>query len=332
MSSEKIALLQNILEQKNRFDLSYKFENSYFKSDCYDGWNGGLYKIIFYVDSKYFFELSKLDEENRNFLVEILNALDFDNIGEITHIDFKINTKLLCERLNNILYIFVDESGDMDFSTKGSKYYMFSFLLKKRPFKLHEVISSYRYSLLERNLTSLNQKRLDIEKFHACEDNKHIREHLFNLISNFIKFEKEPIKIYSYILEKPKVLPEKTKDDSNFYSENLRYAIIKFLEKINIANDFIIITDNLPVRRNKNKQIGAIKSGIKHYLEEKKIKVRYDIFHHSSASSVNLQIVDYINWAIHRKYEKGDEYFYNKIKAYIIEEEVMTKDRTKEYY
>ena len=34
----------------------------------------------------------------------------------------------------NTTYIFVDEAGDMDFSARGSQYYMFSFLVKKRPF------------------------------------------------------------------------------------------------------------------------------------------------------------------------------------------------------
>ena len=30
-----------------------------------------------------------------------------------------------------VLYIFVDEAGDMDFSPRGSKHYMFNFLVKK---------------------------------------------------------------------------------------------------------------------------------------------------------------------------------------------------------
>ena len=104
------------------------------------------------------------------------------------------------------------------------------------------------------------------------------------------------------------------------------------MDKIGIDKDFIIITDNLAVKKDKNKQIGAIKSGIKEYLRSNKINVRYDIFHHSSASSVNLQIVDYINWAIFRKYEKGDTRFYEKISKYILDEEDMTKDRDKRYY
>ena len=61
---------------------------------------------------------------------------------------------------NEVVYIFVDEAGDMDFSSQGSKYYMFNFLVKQRPFRVHEHIANYRYSLLERNLHSLNGRRI----------------------------------------------------------------------------------------------------------------------------------------------------------------------------
>ncbi|MDA3078130.1 DUF3800 domain-containing protein [Campylobacter sp. JMF_06 NA1] len=229
---------------------------------------------------------------------------------------------------STITYIFVDEAGDMDFSANGSKHYMFSFLVKKRPFALHEKIASYRYSLLERNLDPLNEKRLDIEYFHACEDNKFIKNKMFELISNF---DSKKVKIYSYILEKPKVLPEKREKKSEFYTSNLTFATSRLLDKLKIDNNFIIITDRLPIPNNKN-LISAIKKGIKEYIKNNNLNIRYDIFHHSSASSANLQIIDYVNWAVFRKYEKMDESFYAKIKRYILDEEVLTKDRDEKFY
>ena len=48
---------------------------------------------------------------------------------------------LKVQNISDTVYIFVDEAGDMNFSLKGSKYYMFNFLIKKRPFNLHEYIS-----------------------------------------------------------------------------------------------------------------------------------------------------------------------------------------------
>jgi len=227
------------------------------------------------------------------------------------------------------IYIFVDEAGDMDFSLKGSKYYMFNFLVKKRPFSLHEHISNYRYSLLERNLLEIGNKRLDIESFHACEDNKYIKQSLFEIISTF---DENNVKAYSYILEKQKVVPSKRQEKDKFYIDNLNLAIQQLLNKLKIDENFIIITDRLPIQKNKRKQIGALKKGIKRYLTKNCLTIRYDIFHHCSASSVNLQIVDYISWAIFRKYEREDDVFYKKIEKYLIQTDVMTKHRKINHY
>jgi len=237
--------------------------------------------------------------------------------------------KLKVQTTNDTIYIFVDEAGDMDFSKKGSKYYMFNFLIKTRPFNLHEYISNYRYSLLERNLDPLNDKRLNIESFHACKDNKYIKNEIFNIISTF---NENSVKAYSYILEKPKVEPNKRLEKDIFYVDNLNLAIQKLLDKLQIDNNFIIITDRLPVANNKNKQVGALKKGIKEYLRNNHLNIRYDIFHHCSASSVNLQIVDYISWAIFRKYEWNQDIFYKKIEKYLISIDLMTKDREVNHY
>jgi len=258
--------------------------------------------------------------------MEWYNVVKLDKINSLA---FTINTDIAIEYINDAVYIFVDEAGDMDFSSNGSKYYMFNFLIKNRPFNLHEIIANYRYSLLERNLDPLGGKRLDIEAFHVHEDNKYIKEEMFNLISTF---DKKSVKAYSYILEKPKVEPSKRDEKDKFYVDNLKFAIRKLLDELEIKKDFIIITDRLPVHKNKNRQVAALKKGIKEYIKTKKLNIRYDIFHHCSASNVNLQIVDYISWAIFRKYERSEDGFYKKIEKYLIKIDEMTKDRKFSHY
>jgi len=324
-----IEIVQYILKHNNRHDLAVLLDGATYKSFCIDNWNGGIGSIEIRVKPDCYLSCLSLPKEDVDFLVTLFNGLphEYDEIREIT---FAINTQINTLPIDqNVTYIFVDEAGDMDFSSKGSKYYMFNFLVKKRPFGLHEHISNYRYSLLERNLEHKNVKRLDIEAFHAHNDNKYIKEAMFNIISTF---NPDTVKVYSYILEKPKVLPEKRKEKERFYIDNLSYAIGRLLNRIGINSPFIIITDRLPIQKNRSKQIGALKKGIKLYLQEKGLKFRYDIFHHCSASSANLQIIDYISWAVFRKYEHGQENYYEKIKQYIIDEEVMTKERRVNHY
>lgn len=327
--TENIKIIQNILKKQNKYDLAIKLENANFDLRVEHEWGGNSYQIInINVHPNYFLELKNINEKDKELLLEIVNGIyEID----ISLIEFKINTNVNIETISDTLYIFVDEAGDFDFSSNGSKHYLFTFLVKKRPFNLHEYIASYRYSLLERNLDPLVEKRLDIEAFHACEDNNYIKNELFNIISTF---DENSVKAYSYILEKPKVTPEKRNQKDRFYIDNLSFAIQKLLNELNINKNFIIITDRLPVQNNKNKQIGALKKGIKEYLKSKDLdkQLRYDIFHHCSASSVNLQIADYICWAIFRKFERNDDTYYKKIEKYLIKIDEMTKDRQEVYY
>jgi hypothetical protein len=320
-----IKIIQNILKKKNRYDLALKIENCYFEEYQIDN---NIGEIKLFVHPNNYLDFKELCEMDLALLVELFDGLPHDYY-EINSIIFTIDTKRVIEEISDTVYIFVDEAGDMDFSTKGSRHYMFNFLVKRRPFNLHEYIATYRYSLLERNLDPLKGKRLDIESFHAHNDNKFIKKELFNIISTF---DENSVKLYSYILEKPKVAPEKRKEKDKFYINNLNHSIQMLLDKIGIESNVIIITDNLPVHKNKAKQIGALKKGLKEYIKRNRLDIRYDIFHHCSASSANLQIVDYMGWAIYRKYEHSQDNYYQKISKYIIGEELMTKDRTESYY
>ena len=330
MDKNYIEIIQNILRKEDKYDLAIKLENAYYLDYQIDNWNGGIGEIELFVHPNYFFEFDAMDEDCKNILIKVFNGLPH-KYYEINSIKFSINTDINVKKISDTLYIFVDEAGDMDFSAKGSTHYMFTFLAKRRPFNLHEYISNYRYSLLERNLDPFVNKRLDIEAFHACEDNNYVKNELFNIISTF---NENSVKAYSYILEKPKVDPSKRKEKDRFYIDNLSFAIQKLLDVLNIDKNFIIITDRLPVQNNKKKQIGALKKGIKEYLKNKNLdkQIRYDIFHHSSASSANLQIVDYICWAIFRKFERNDDSYYKRIEKYLIKVDEMTKDRKEVHY
>ncbi len=329
MQNNHIKTVQYLLQKQNKYDLSIKLEGAHYKAEYISEWNEVENICLeLYVHPNYFLELKNLSDIEIKMITTLFTGL-FESSIHIQNIEIKIDKNIKVQSISDTIYIFVDEAGDMDFSAKGSKYYMFNFLIKKRPFNLHEDIANYRYSLLERNLDPLGGKRLDIEAFHACEDNKYIKAEIFNIISTF---NKDSVKSYSYILEKPKVEPTKRQEKDKFYIENLNLAIQRLLDKLQIDKNFVIITDRLPVHKNKNKQIGALKKGIKEYIKENSLNIRYDIFHHCSASSVNLQIVDYISWAIFRKYERGQDIYYKKIEKYLIDVDLMTKNRRVNHY
>ncbi len=325
-SRKSIKIIQNILKVEGEFDLALKLENSYFKYI----YGYASTQVELFVNQNYFLDFKRMSENKTNLLIELFNGLNNDGY-KIDEIIYIIDKNIGIEKSDEMLYIFIDESGNRDFTKNGSKYFMFNFLIKKRPFNLHDVISNYRYTLLERNLESSKsgKDRLDIEYFHASRDNKYIKDKMFDFISTF---DTSSIKVYSYILEKPKVDPDKRKEIDKFYIDNLTYAIKKLLTILNIDENFIIITDKLPIKKKEKLQAKAIKSAIAKYIEDMQLNIRYDIFHHCSASSVNLQIIDYISWAIFRKFEHKQGEFFEKIEKYIIKIDNVTSNREKKYY
>jgi len=332
MSKKNIKFVQNLLKNKNKYGLALKLENSYYTLEHFSEFNEMVSATaIIYINSNNYFDFLELDEDDKELIKLSLNALTHTDYNYIGNIEFKIDVDIEIDNFDDIVYIFVDESGNRDFTAKGSKYFMFNFLIKKRPFNLHSPISNYRYTLLEKNLDPLkgNDRRLNIESFHACKDNKYIREEIFNIISTF---DEKFVKAYSYILEKPKVNPDMRNQKDEFYIDNLTYAIKNLLDILEIDKNFIIITDRLPINKDEKQKIKALKEGVAQYLDSKDLTIRYDIFHHCSASSVNLQIVDYISWAIFRKYEHGEDTSYKKIEKYLIKIDDMTKERDKNHY
>ena len=324
--NKNIQIIQHMLRDQKRYDLALKLESAHYRlfETIYENVGG----VNLFVHPNHFPFFNSLCQEDKSLLMEFFGGLH-PEYSAIREIKVSIDTEISVTPVTDTIYIFVDEAGDMDFSKNGSKHYMFTFLVKQRPFKIHDYLSNYRYNLLEKNLDPHMRAKLDIEAFHATEDNKYVRREVFDIISTFAE---EDIKVYAYILEKWKVLPEKRKNRDVFYIENLRYAIQLLLKKLEISKPFVIITDRLPIKQNKKTQIKALKEGIKHYLKESGLAIRYEIFHHCSASSVNLQVVDYISWAIFRKRERDDTEFYDKIEKYIMAEEVMTKNREVSYY
>jgi len=324
MNSNEIEIIIKILQNYKKFDIAKILEKSIFELDMIDGWNGGIYDVIIKINPVFYLKSKQILNENIEILIDIFKGL-YPDIN-INNIKSAINKNINITN-DNVTYIFVDEAGNMDFSEKGTKYYIFTFLIKKRPFYLYDYLQSYRLDLLEEALQG--NFNIDIEAFHASYDNKFVKENVFKIISS-LSIEK--IKIYSYILEKPKIIPSKTKEKGKFYINNLIYATKKLLNKIQIDEDFIIFTDKLPIEQNKKNQIKAFKEGINEFIKDKKLSIKYKIFHHCSASNINLQIVDYICWAIFRKYERNDNYYYKMIKKFILEEDLVTKDRNKSFY
>ena len=219
---------------------------------------------------------------------------------------------------NRILYIFLDEGGNLDFSNQGTKYFTLTSLSKERPFEAYKSLNELKYNLIELGV--------EIEYFRASEDRQAVRDSVFNIIRSHLA----PTRIDSLIVEKRKT-GQALQPEERFYPEMLGYLLQYVVKGYDLGSfdKVIVFTDNIPVQRKRRAVEKAIKMTLAHKLPP---GISYYIFHHASKSNYDLQIVDYCNWAVYRKWERGDQRSYEIIKDVVVSEFDIFRAGTTRYY
>ncbi len=220
------------------------------------------------------------------------------------------------EMTNRCLYIFLDEGGNFDFSPTGTRYFTLTSVAMHRPFAVRDLWDDYRHELLEfgRN----------VEYFHCADDNRYLRDRLFSILHD----HQTSLRIDSLIVEKAKTGPP-LRNDHRFYPEMLGYLLRHVFEHLNGYSEIIAITDTIPHQKKRK----AVEKGVKQALKAMlPAEVKYRVLHQASRSHYGLQVADYCNWAIYRKWDTGETYYYDQIKDALHSEFEIFKTGTQRYY
>ena len=215
------------------------------------------------------------------------------------------------------LYVFLDEAGNFDFSPSGTKYFILSALSKERPFCAYHEMTELKYDLVETGG--------GIEYFHASEDKQAVRDQVFGIIQHNLK----GVRIDSLVVEKRKTGPSLHAAE-RFYPKMLGYLLRYVLKAypLDQYQEVLVFTDKIPV----NKKRQAVEKAVKQTLAEMLPRTaRYRLLHHESKSNMDLQIVDYCNWAIYRKWDFDDTRSSSLIQSAIASEYDIFK-RGKTFY
>ena len=219
---------------------------------------------------------------------------------------------------SRFLYPFLDEGGNLDFSKNGTKYFVLSSLAKERPFYAGKELIELKYDLVELGT--------NLEYFHAAEDRQAVRNAVFAIIAKYL----EGVRVDSLIVEKRKTGPA-LQPVEYFYPRMLGYLLRYVLGKISLSDfqEVIVFTDRVPV----NKHREAVEKAVKVTLAEAlPAGTRFRVYHHDSKSNLDLQIADYCNWAIYRKWNSGDDRSYNVIGPVVRSEFEIFKTDSQFYY
>ena len=218
------------------------------------------------------------------------------------------------------LNIFIDESGNFDFSPNGTKHFV---LTAVSTTDCPELLSGY-FQLRHR----IAATGLDLEEFHATEDRQVVRNQVFDLLEEHVAHS--CFSVDAVIVQKNKVNPA-IREETVFYPKLLKILLTRvFRQRVDNQVDRVNVW---AARVGTKKKRATFEKAIKLYLgNELKASLPFGIFIHSSVSHPMLQVADYCCWAINRKWKDGEIRHYSRIEPAVLTEFDVFRVRTKEYY
>jgi hypothetical protein len=205
-------------------------------------------------------------------------------------------------------YIFLDESGDLGFDfrkEKTSKFFIVTCLFtgNKRPI---EKVVKKTHSELKKKY----KRRFGI--LHAVKEKPITRQRLLK------RLNEKDCTIMTIYLNKKKVYTKLRDEKPVLYN----YVTNILLDRI-YTKKIIPIKDRVELIASRRETNKFLNENFKNYLNrqvENRHKTEIKISIRTSSDEKALQAVDFVSWAIFRKYEYGDDSYYNIIKNKIVEE------------
>lgn len=215
------------------------------------------------------------------------------------------------------IYLYFDEAGNFDFSANGTSVLVMTCLVMRRPFTFQLPLLEVKYDCLEQGLR--------MEHFHATEDRQAVRNEVFGVIAAHLG----DVQAHVMVVRKNRVHPLQRAPHVLYrwtFEQLVRAACP---DCVHPGERVVAVTDHVPVARNRV----AFEKGLKPYLRLHLPEgSRYELLHHQSKSDLNLQVADYILWAVYRKWNSGDLRSYRIIEQCIRSEADPLEGHAEEYY
>jgi len=228
------------------------------------------------------------------------------------------------------LYLFIDESGNFDFSPEGTKYFVLTGFITFDPITNRDNLVRLRYDLLAEGV--------DQEYFHASEDKQTVRDHVYTILSSI----GDTFEVRSIIARKNKTNPSLYKETymkkgrviervtgMGLYKK-LAECLLQYIfkGKKGTADKIIVVLGSLYTGEKKR----VILQTLKHFLKNNFSGVPFEIYSHQSCADLNCQLADYCCWAIAVKAERNEERPYKVIESQVKSVFDIFKNGDREYY
>lgn len=186
------------------------------------------------------------------------------------------------------LYVFVDESGNFDFSDNGTTHFVLGALATTDPTASARHAQRLKYRLLGDGH--------DISSFHASEDKQLVRDEVLRTMADLHE-------VHAHVIygDKHLAAPNKQSDGSLYtlFGRALIRHVLRVFEDSAIGRIVVVFDRTLT-----GKKRGAFEQAIKPDL--KASGRPFAVYFQPMASDLNGQMADYLSWAKYVSLERSE--------------------------
>ncbi|MEN8374928.1 MAG: DUF3800 domain-containing protein [Gemmatimonadota bacterium] len=217
------------------------------------------------------------------------------------------------------LYVFADESGNLDFrphtASGPTRYFVLTTLTCSGP-EVGNHLLDLRRELAWDGL-GLNSE------FHATTDKQRIRDRVFAQIAP------HDFRLDATILEKAKAMPHVRNTDERFYQYAWYYHMRYLLPRIRRGvTELMVVGASVGTKKRR----AAFRDAVSDVMSQVAPTLDHRVASWDCRSDPCLQAADYCSWAIGRKWERDDARSYDLIKDKLVTEFDLWRNGTKLYY
>ena len=194
------------------------------------------------------------------------------------------------------LFIFIDESGNFDFSPSGTSHFVLGGIATLNPTSSATDLISLKYRLLSGGS--------DVPEFHASENRQEVRNEVFPVL-NSLKGVKAHV-----IYGDKHYLATNLHNPGGIYSLYGKAMIKYFLQVYSnySLSSITVVFDQTLTKKRRGQFEGMIKP------ELKKTGIPFNLYFHPMSTENNGQIADYISWAKYVELERKESRPWSSLK------------------
>jgi hypothetical protein len=203
------------------------------------------------------------------------------------------------------MYIFLDESGDLGFSKRSSRWFVIAVIVTRDSTQIERIAKKIWKTLRKKN------KRMG--ELHAFHEKDHTRKRLFRMIA-----ECNDLEVHSIIADKRQVRKTFSSCNHQLYNQMSEKLLRQIYDRHIYDGEmqWCLVVDRKDTKRSLR---SAFSNNMTMSLSDDGVNM-VSVSLLASHDNKSLQVADFVAWALFRKFERGDSQFYDMIRDKIVGE------------